>query len=139
MQSEQRELEAALAREIDSEIPRGWDQVRFEATLLGNVTSCLSYVARSGNEERSSPPFTVADILDDLKDALARPGCGTWISLTLSLTPDGGLTLDYNYDQEADFGPGVTVNDFIIELKLFPRAESSVPAWWRERIARGDA
>jgi hypothetical protein len=138
VQSKQRELEVALARAVDSDIPGGWDQVRFEATLLGNVTSCLSYVSRSENEERSSPPFTVADTLDDLKDALARPGQGTWISLTLVLNPEGGLTIHYNYDQEVKFGLGVTMNDFVLELELFPRDDASVPAWWQERIARGD-
>jgi hypothetical protein len=135
---EQRELEVALARTVDSDIPSGWDEVRFEATLLGNVTSCLSYVSRSGNEQRASPPFEVADTLDELKDALVRPARGTWISLTLVLSPGGGLTIHYNYDQEVNFGLGVTTNDFVLELKLFPRDDASIPSWWRERIARGD-
>jgi hypothetical protein len=138
VQIEQRELEVSLAREVGNAVPSGWDFLRFEATLLGNVTSCLTYVVRSGKEERSSPPFAVADILDDLKDALARPSQGTWISLTMVLTPEGGLTIDYNYDQEANFGLGVTVNDYSLELKLFPRDETDLPAWWRERIAQGD-
>jgi hypothetical protein len=80
----------------------------------------------------------VADILDDLKGALARPGQGTWISLTMVLTPEGGSTLEYNYDQEINFGLGATGNDFSLELTLFPRADISVPAWWRDRIVQGD-
>ncbi|PPB49533.1 hypothetical protein C4K88_07530 [Arthrobacter pityocampae] len=70
---------------------------------------------------------------------MAQFGKGTWISLTMVLTPDGGLTLDYNYDRETGFGLSVTANDFSLELASYPRDKELVPAWWRERIARGDA
>lgn len=138
MQTEQRELEVALAREVDGGVSEGWDEVRFEATLMGNVTTCLTYVMRAAQEERLYPPDSVEGLLSDLKKAVARPGQGTWISLTLVLSPEGSLTLDYNYDQNTNFGLGATVHDYIYELELFPREEGSVPAWWTERIAKGD-
>ena len=105
---------------------------------MGNVTTCLTYARTAQGEERSSPPFDVADLLDDLKTALARPDQGTWISLSMVLTSTGGLTVDYNYDREVPLGLGVTASDFSLELQRSARSDDAVPAWWRERILQGD-
>ncbi len=66
------------------------------------------------------------------------PSVGFWISLTMTLTFSGQMDVLYNYDEKPDFGFDVSAHDYALDLKRFPRAHESVPAWWRERIAQGD-
>lgn len=138
MKTEQFELEVSIAREVDAAVSPGWDELRFEAAGVGNFQSYLIYVSRAGLEERAIPPFVVSDHLAALKTAVHQAGGGTWVSLKMLLSSSGGLNIHYNYDEKPDFDFEVSAHDYSLELERFPRAEDSIPAWWRERIARGD-
>lgn len=54
MHMEQRELEVAIARQVSEAVTPGWDSVRFEVGLAGNVTSGMLY-ARFARAEASVP------------------------------------------------------------------------------------
>lgn len=138
MKTEQFELEVSIARDIASAVDAGWDELRFEAAAVGNFQTYLIHVSRAGVEERAIPPFAVSDHLAELKSAVHQEDRGTWISLTMVLSPAGALDIRYNYDDKPDFDFEVSAHDYALELERFPRPEASVPVWWRERIARGD-
>lgn len=139
MNEDQTQLEIELARVVDASVGAGWEAMRFEAWAIGSVMSYELFTLRDGVEEQSIPPMTVFTPLDELKSAAAIPDRGTWLSLIMKLSSGGELTVDYNFDDKPQFDIDISTDDYELELQLFPRAESSVPAWWRERIARGDA
>ncbi len=53
---EQRELEVAIARQVSEAVAPGWDSVRFEVGLAGNVTSGMLYT-RFPRAEASAPSW----------------------------------------------------------------------------------
>lgn len=138
MIEDQTPIEIELARAVDGSVDPGWEAMRFEAWAIGNVLSYELFTLRDGVEEQSIPPMTVYPPLHHLKSAAAVPDRGTWLSLIMNLSSDGTLTIDYNFDNRPELDIDVTTDEYELELKRFPRAEGSVPAWWRERIARGD-
>jgi hypothetical protein len=135
---EQRDVEVAIARQVGEAVTPGWESVRFEVALAGNVTSGMLYVMRDGQEEPVFPPSGMSRRLKELKQMTAQPDAGSWLSLTMTLAASGGLDISYNFDEKPSFGFEVSARDYELELERFPRAEASVPLWWRERIARGD-
>jgi hypothetical protein len=136
--SEQHELEVALARVVDGSVRPGWETMRFEAWAIGGVMSYELFTLRDGVEEQSIPPTAVYKPLKNLKMAAAVPDKGTWLSMIMTLSSNGVLTVDYTFDDNPQLDVDVSADDYELELKRFPRADDLVPAWWRERIARGD-
>ena len=54
------------------------------------------------------------------------------------LSAGGALDIHYNFDDKPIFDFEVSARDYELELERFPRADTILPAWWRERIAQGD-
>lgn len=137
-QSEQTELVLSIARDIEGEVEPGWDSLRYQVDAVGNVTSDLIYVSRGPAEERVYAPDEMPETLQQLKKLMHTAEGGTWLSLSMTISAAKGLDVDYNYDNRPDFGFDVSAHDYQLELERFPRAQGSVPGWWRERIAQGD-
>jgi hypothetical protein len=136
--SGQTDMVAEIARGIAGEVQPGWDSLRYQAEAVGNVTSDLIYVMRGEDEERVYAPDEMPETLQLLKKMMHTADGGTWVSLSMTIATTSGLSVDYNYADKPDFGFDVSAHDYRLELERFPRAEASVPSWWRERIARGD-
>lgn len=71
-----------------------------------------------------------------LREVMYKPGKGTWISMTLKITPKGdGWEADYNYTEKPVWELGDPVDDtYAQELYLFPRHEEHIPDWFKEKI-----
>ncbi|TKV28831.1 hypothetical protein FDK12_03935 [Arthrobacter sp. NamB2] len=133
------DLLVSIARAVEGSVQPGWSSLRFRAWAIGNVMSYELLALRNGKEERSIPAAAaVYRPLKRLKTVGHVAGTGTWLSLTLNISSFGGLDVDYNFDDRPHFDIDISTQDYALELQRFRRRDESIPAWWRERIARGD-
>ena len=136
---DQTNLLPAIAHALAGGVAPGWQFLRFEVWSIGDVMSYELFTVRDGEEDRSLPGIAIYEPLDVLKTACYAPESGTWLSLTMHITSSGKLDVDYNFDSRPELDIDVSTDDYELELRRFPRAIPSVPAWWQERIARGNA
>lgn len=121
-------LLVSIARLVAGSITPGWESLRYVNAGVGNFMSDLTFVQRSGVEERVHVPLIeLLDKIDDLKRVSYLPGLGTWIGFTMVLTPSGGLTVDYNFDKKPEFGFEVSAHDYQLELEFFPVPKNPYP------------
>lgn len=77
-----------------------------------------------------------------LKDAMAVPGTGAWISMTMTLTAQGRFTFSFNYDrrvywdvdgldpfEDPGFESSPADQDWLDEFEKYPRSPENLPAF----------
>ncbi|WP_415855655.1 hypothetical protein [Sinomonas sp. G460-2] len=73
----------------------------------------------------------------ELRETSYQEGLGTWYGLRVEVTPSGGATADYNYDDEPTWDPPVDPEAYVLDQRTFPRDEDERPDWLVERLAQG--
>ncbi|TKV27406.1 hypothetical protein FDK12_11930 [Arthrobacter sp. NamB2] len=136
---DQASLLPSVARLLAGGVAPGWKSLRFEVWSIGDVMSYELFTVRDGEEHRSIPGIAIYEPLNLLKTASCVPETGTWLSLTMRISSSGEIDVDYNFDAKPELDIDVSIDDYELELRRFPRATSFVPTWWQERIAQGDA
>jgi hypothetical protein len=48
----------------------------------------------------------------------------------------GRITIDFDYDNEPQFEPPISIGHYLEEWEQFPRDEAHTPAWLAERLAQ---
>lgn len=152
-------MDTAALNECMNRIARGW----FSAMPEGQWTSAQLFWAEAGGIIYSSTvaadldgqprtvsqPKDVHDALREIREGMAEPGRGTWISVSMTLTPQGVLETNYNWDRRFYWGdqegfpwapdtrPGAvdspSDDQFLAELERFPREPMLIPAWYPRR------
>jgi len=71
----------------------------------------------------------------ELKQLMYDKEYGTWLSFQLFFDEKGSHLFLFNYDEPVD---GILTHyesvSFLNELRRFPRALSTVPEWWRNKL-----
>lgn len=152
-------MDTERLNECMNRIARGW----FQAMPEGQWTSAQLFWAEAGGIIYSSTiaadidgqprtvsqPKDVHDALRELREGMAEPGRGTWISVSMSLTPQGVLETNYNWDRRFYWGDqegfpwapdtrdgavdSPSDDQFLAELERFPREPMMIPAWYPRR------
>ncbi|HCX85089.1 MAG TPA: hypothetical protein DHV14_08145, partial [Micrococcales bacterium] len=141
----------AAARGVD------WQSANVEWSQSGPQHSGRAYLTSSnaGIVRLDLPDETVA-ALAQLRAELATPERGAWLSALVSVTPDGGRTVTYEWDarpywnatgvrmvpQAADAVPAVAIPDdeqWLADLQTYPRSPEHLPEWLRNSTANPGA
>lgn len=127
------ELETSAAQaayETVSSNVHQWESAKVLFAQIGSVASLDVQVTRVAGQVEYVSGRKLISPLRQLKEA-SRTEHGSWISLTLTLTPDGQYSFNYNYDEEfhprsgVDFIPQLYVED----LQKYPRPWAEIPDW----------
>ncbi|AUI49785.1 hypothetical protein [Arthrobacter crystallopoietes] len=113
---------------VSSQKP-GWDRIEiWWAEAAGFGSSSIDVVAGG---ETTSPCTSeeVLDLLEELKDSMYRPDIGTWLSVRISISADGSVDIDYNYDEPPEWAFGVEPGLYGEELERYPRPMENIPNW----------
>ena len=80
------------------------------------------------------------DATDQLRAASYRAGVGTWFSARITVNADSSAGVNYNYDDEPDWGSfPIDPVAYVTDQEKFPRDEAKQPAWLKEKLAEGRA
>ncbi|MFF2844504.1 hypothetical protein [Paenarthrobacter sp. NPDC057981] len=118
-------------------IDKVWDKLTYVRMETGGTGGYTTVIYNSGQEiGRMDTEDEVLFAAKRLRQAMYLPGKGTWLSMTLSITPAGDgweCTFEY-YDKPAwELGdPGS--DSYARELYLFPRDEEHIPDWFKEEM-----
>ncbi|GAB3748553.1 antitoxin YezG family protein [Microlunatus parietis] len=114
--------------------PKGWSRIQLFASAVasGNQTK-LAIEKGDGNVDRSQGISADGHFaIGDLRAAMYAEGVGTWYNATFTLTPDGQLETDFDYDNPPYNGDYV---DVMLEddQEAYPRSPENLPAWHPSR------
>ncbi|MFJ4030072.1 hypothetical protein ACIPWF_22260 [Paenarthrobacter sp. NPDC089989] len=133
-----RELEGIIAEGLwgirpDSE----WDIVEYVVRETGSRGSSGVKVYLHGQEvDRIRPEDAWLIAALKLREVLYRPQKGTWLSMSIQITPKGGgWEVFYNYYDKPNWDLGEpSADSYAQELYLFPRDDEHIPDWFREEM-----
>ncbi|MBP2264796.1 hypothetical protein J3A64_000260 [Pseudarthrobacter sp. PvP004] len=114
-----------------------WDEFAYVRSEIGSRASSIARAYLAGAEvKRIHVDNNVLIAARTLREVLYRPGKGTWLSITLKVTPKGdGWEASYNYDDRPHWELGEPSADtYAQELYLFPRDEEHIPDWFKEEM-----
>lgn len=139
---EQRDHERVIAEGLWAIRPqdRRWDRITYSRVETGGTAGSIVTIHDEGDDgnadERLFAPRVVKDAAHDLRRSMYKPGSGTWLSMTLTITSAGnGWEATYNYDEKPVWELGEpSANAYAQELYLFPRNEEHIPDWFKEAL-----
>jgi hypothetical protein len=114
-----------------------WDSLVYVHNQTGGRGSSITKIYNNGElVQRASFADEILFTVDDLREVMYKPGKGSWLSMTLTVTPAGnGWEASYNYDEKPVWELGEPVNDsYAQELYLYPRDEEHIPDWFKEEM-----
>lgn len=104
-----------------------------EVAKYGEAT--FSFLAEDGTSKQLKPPSDVVFAFSDLRDAMATPAHGTWISAVAVLRIGETADFDFNYDEEPEWDSPIAPEIYLEDLDLYPRPADEVPSWHPGRKA----
>ncbi|NCT91016.1 hypothetical protein GXB85_08660 [Cellulomonas sp. APG4] len=130
------DLQQTIGREFLSTVPRsGWVTGVVTYRQVGNAFQAeASATDEAGQHVGGSTTMPMIRAFRGLRAALAQPGKGAWFTAVLTLTPEGRMSFDFDYDSEPAWQPSKAVGHYLEEWEEFPRAPEHTPAWLAERL-----
>ncbi|WP_440902697.1 hypothetical protein [Actinosynnema sp.] len=128
-------LERAVTA-LAAEAPRGWTRVDVDAKLCSMMHVFGVQVSSDGGGAPLSMPLpkVVGNDLVRARRLMYEPGRGTWLSAKLTVFPDGGHRVEFNFDDEPAWRPPLHPVAYARDLEAFPRDDEHVPDWLREQL-----
>jgi hypothetical protein len=74
-----------------------------------------------------------------LREAMYKPGTGTWFSAEFTVTRAGEMDADFDYDHEPDWSFAIDPIIYRDDLDTFPRDEQNIPDWLKAGLAAHEA
>lgn len=123
------------------EAPSEFTSLQFTARYAGDFAqSSLLGFCSDGSEgwKGIRPPERNLDVATDrLRQAMYRPGTGTWFGIIMTISREGKVFMDFNYDNEPDFGREVHAGSFVADQKQFPRDAEHTHEWLARKLHEG--
>ncbi|MEU3309507.1 hypothetical protein [Nocardiopsis sp. NPDC006832] len=138
------EIEAEHAKQIGiillSNAPEDWQRIKCTAAFVDHFGEIWNYaVMPDGSKDHFWTSAKLSMQFESLRNAMYRPGKGTWFSATYHITPPASYSIDFNYDQEAMTEPPTPSSmDYYNDLQLFPRDPEHIPDWLQEKIREAE-
>ncbi len=116
--------------------PEGWRRLDLMAAMSGSARQVtFTAVLPDGSSRRVDPPDDLDFLLTELRELKNEPGLGSWLSVRLTVDPDGTYTVWFNFAQDPRWDPPLEPAAYQRDLDAFPRDDEWVPYWYRERMA----
>jgi hypothetical protein len=125
----------ALAREVLSHLPAGYDRIELEFSAVGPVAQASMWSTQSDGSENSVKDLSaIVAAARALRAAMYRENSGTWFSMKMTVTAERSMDVSYNYDElpwsNFDYSPDA----YTADLEQFPRDDAHIPAWLRAQL-----
>lgn len=125
-----RQVEQVLA----AALPPGWRQSRVEYRAVGrHIEVDVVVTGLDGAAHLVQPPPPVPQLLGTLRTGMYQPGRGTWLGAVLVFEAGSLPSVEFMIDQEPRWRRLPPAIGFQDELRFFPRAETFIPGWLRQR------
>jgi hypothetical protein len=131
-------LEAAL-REVGPGVlasaPDGWVEPRFRLDATAEIFSNkFEATLEDGSVVALSTPDPPRRKLQELRARMYEQGKGTWFTARYVIVRPGRYSVDFDYDDEPDFGMPIDPLTYLNDLKYFPRDDGHISDWLRQRV-----
>lgn len=117
-----------------------WTALRSTYVAAGKVSEHVTFAEMAdGRRSRLRPGVDFVDALDELRRAMHDTERGVWYTAEITVSRDLRLSIDFNYDDEPQWGLAISPRSYVEDLELFPRAEAAQPEWLRRRVAEASS
>ncbi|ROS49597.1 hypothetical protein [Frigoribacterium sp. PhB24] len=127
------EHERSALREVGlalhGEIAAGFDRIEAEISIVGGVST--------GRKRLCRPDGTCDSVMGkrdstlrarELREAMYRPGAGTWFTAWFAVTAEGNLRTRFDHDAEPELGQ-FGAEAYRADFDEFPRTPENTPDW----------
>ncbi|QFZ23371.1 TNT domain-containing protein [Saccharothrix syringae] len=115
-------------------LPGDWEQLWVDFRMVGrHLEAQVSGLTMFGSSFEWELPEAALPFFVQLRDGMARPGRGTWLSVKFHLVHPDTYSAEFNRDQEPDWTRPPAREHYLEELETYPRDDDALPAWLRER------
>lgn len=134
---EQQEILNSIGRSILEQGPDGWSRIEFSYKKVGGAATGGIYVIREdGTSELFGSSKEVFSLSRRLRHGMYMEGRGTWFSLKYNIYPPGKYNVEFNYDKKPDFTFSPGPQDYVDDLKAYPRSPEEIPEWLQVELER---
>ncbi len=131
---EQQQILTRIGTKLLVEVPEDWERVTyFIQSVVDHSSAEVVVEFPDGTSRRESLPAEVFSLTDELRAGMYQEGKGTWFSMRYVISRPGKFNVDFDYDED----PGITFptsQGFTKDLRYFPREETNIPEWLREKL-----
>ncbi|WDZ91584.1 hypothetical protein [Nocardiopsis sp. HUAS JQ3] len=124
-----------IGREILGAVPHMWTGIVYSVYAIVSYREEELLVRHGdGGPKRTSIPAGVAPRISGLRAGMYQEGKGAWFSMRYTITRPGNFTTKFDYDNEPEFLFRPSEENYVQELRHFPRAEENVPEWLAAKV-----
>lgn len=116
--------------------PPGWTEIQ-AVYLEASTTSQFQSSAVLPDGEKvwlRGVPHDVDYAFEELRKLLYQEGKGAWYTAHATVTSEGRISFDFDYDNEPAWATPVVPQTYVEDLALFPRDPDQQPQWLREQV-----
>jgi hypothetical protein len=119
----------------------GWVRGEIRYRMVGKIaeTDLFAYDSDGDLSYPDLGGFALDRAVREIRSQMAQPSSGAWFSAKIELTPDGGFSMDADYDDEPEWDVPVVAETYLEEQELFPRDEANQPDWYRQKLQEAAA
>lgn len=130
-----RSLTEELGRALHASLPQDAAAVVFDYSEVGRGGGGHAWgYTLSGDRLHADPDIDAFELAAELRSAMYRPGAGTWFSAKVTVTREGSMDADFDYDNEPRWDEGIPDHWFVTDLEKFPRDEANQPDWLTTKL-----
>ncbi|GAA4229887.1 hypothetical protein GCM10022254_23360 [Actinomadura meridiana] len=138
------EEQEAVLRDVGGGVlaaaPDGWTQLRFRLDVTTELASNrFEATMEDGSIVHLSAPDRPRRSLQKLREQMYSPGKGAWFTARYVIVRPGRYSVEFDYENEPDFGFEIDALTYANDLKSFPRDDEHIPDWLRQKINESEA
>ena len=135
------ELQQTIGQEFFKHVPRdGWAVGKIVYAEVGKTAEGEAAAEDAdGHYVGGRPTPAMTRAFRELRRAYAHPEKGTWFTAVCTITPEGKMSFDFDYDNEPAWTTPTYVGHYLEEWEQYPRSPQYTPAWLAERLAQARA
>ncbi|MFE3545204.1 hypothetical protein ACFXK0_19770 [Nocardia sp. NPDC059177] len=100
---------------------------------LGSLSNGRMQITSSGEYVPAQISTSIYDLMLELREVMARPGSGAWLTAEIQVTDDGRAATRFDYNSEIEWTLGQPEGrDYQLELEKYPRDAEHIPQWWQD-------
>lgn len=115
--------------------PDGWRRLDLAAAVTVSDRQVVVTAVLPDGYRQVEPPADLDFLITELRELKNEVGLGTWLSVRLTVDPDGTYAVWFNFAQDPRWDPPLAAESYRRDLDAFPRDDQWVPHWYRERMA----
>ncbi len=135
------EMQQVIGVEFLRTAPReGWERGVITFRQVGKTYEArVEALSADGEYVGGRPTLAMTTAFRELRRAFAQPGKGTWLTAVATITPDGHVSIDLDYDGEPQWRTPTALGHYLEEWEQHPRSPEHTPAWLAERLDQARA